>query len=332
MSPSSFNLWVQNRDEYYLHYLCETPPPRTEQTLAMAIGSGFDARIKSYLAQAVFGNKEPRFELDAIFTEQVAEQHRDRVWKISEYIFNCYKNRGALTDLLLELNEAASEPKFEFTVEGHVSHEAEFDGVPILGKPDVYFRSKNGLLVILDWKINSYFRGSSPKAGYVNIIDLWDHAICPASRYSGQPHKDATLTTVDGITINTNHMLEDVDRGWAVQLAMYAWVLNPRGQESFIAGIDQLTTVSTYGEPSENDTPLVRVSRYRNRISPAFQTMLYNGLKTAWQSIQSGHIFDDRSREDSDAHMAELDKFHEVFRDDTPNEKWYSDMMRKGRG
>lgn len=332
MSPSSLKTWKQNRDEYYLKYLCETPPPKSEQTLAMAIGSGFDARIKSYLAQAVFGNQDPRFKLETIFEAQVEPQHRDKVLDISQYIFGCYKHFGALADLLIELQEASEEPCFEFTVENRVSHEADFSGVPILGKPDVYFVSKTGMIIVYDWKVNSYYRQTSPKPGYIKIIDLWDHTHCPASRYNGMSHKDAVLSSIGHIIFNTNHMLEDIDKDWAAQLAMYVWLLSidEKGLiqgKDFIVGIDQITSINDV-TPNSIEHPLLRVSRYRSKISPAFQTALWRDLKKAWEQIQSGQIFDNLTENETIIKCKELDNFHKAFRDDTDEERWYTKLLR----
>lgn len=320
LSPSSVNLWMTDREEYYLKYLSDHPLPAAPQTIQMAIGSGFDARIKSYLAQYVFGKTDHRFDLITLFEQQVEEQHRKIVWDISKYIFDCYKNHGALADLMLELKDASTEPQFEFKIEGRLKHETIVgDGVPILGIPDVYFRNKQNVLVVYDWKINQYFakHAVSPKPGYIKLLDAWETH--KHTKQHGKNHKDAVLMMIDNIIINIAQKLEDIDPQWATQLTMYAMVLG--SLDNFIAGIDQITSTGQIGD--DHEYPLLRISRYRNYVGEEFKTQLVNTLIHIWKSISEGTIFDDPSRQ------AILDDYYKAFESGAdPKERWFVDMMR----
>lgn len=322
LSPTSVNLWLSNRDEFYLKYLSDHPLPSMPQTIQMAIGSGFDARIKSYLAQYVFGKVDHRFDLVTLFEQQVEEQHREKVWDISKYIFDCYKHHGALADLMIELKDASTEPQFEFKIEGRLKHEAVIgDGVPILGIPDVYFRNKQNTLIIYDWKVNQYFakQNVSPKSGYIKLLDGWETQ--KHTRQHGKHHKDAVLMMVDNIIINIAQKLEDIDSQWATQLAMYAMVLD--NLEDFIAGIDQITST---GQTNEDNYPLLRISRYRNYIGADFKTNLINTLVDIWTRITTGQIFD----EDNENKITMLDDYHKAFEAGSdPNDQWFVKMMRE---
>ena len=67
----------------------------------MSIGSAFDAFLKSHLHKVLFGGTDPRFELEAIFEEQVESHNRDWAKVHGEYVFNFYRECGALADLHL---------------------------------------------------------------------------------------------------------------------------------------------------------------------------------------------------------------------------------------
>jgi hypothetical protein len=103
------------------------------------------------------------------------------------------------------------------------------------------------------------------------------------------------------------HFLEDVDRTWADQLAIYTWMSGAAvGDKDTVVGLDQLSC-----KPSPDlevcRFPLVRVAQHRCRISPAYQKQLVGRLKDCWNQIQSGHIFDDLTREESDQRCEIMD-------------------------
>jgi hypothetical protein len=74
------------------------------------------------------------------------------------------------------------------------------------------------------------------------------------------------------------------------------------GDEDMVTCIDQLAC-----KPTEDRFPLIRVAQHRCRISKDWQLKLKDRLVKCWGIIQSGHIFDDLSREESDARCEVLD-------------------------
>src|SRR4051812_28236093 len=104
LSPSSIGIYEKSPDEFYIQYLADIRAPRMAQLPVMAIGSAFDAYVKSFLVEALFGkNHDPKFNLLTIFEAQVEPQNRDYCFEAGKYLFDCYKKCGALSDLMLEL-------------------------------------------------------------------------------------------------------------------------------------------------------------------------------------------------------------------------------------
>lgn len=321
-SPTSITVFFDDREEYYLKYLAENRVPRFPQTQPMSIGSAFDAKVKSYLHYNLFGNygSDNQYEFKNIFESQVEAHNRDWAIQHCEIVFKAYKESGSLADLMLELQAAAGPPRFEITVEGRVSHESNIGGVPLLGKPDLYFVTIDGSHVIRDWKVNGYCgtRNLSPKKGYVIIRDGWDHKNTPPSRNVNTPHKEAQCMRIGGITVNVATYLELIDEMWAKQVAIYGWLLGEPVASNFIVGIEQL--VCSPGS--------IRIATFSNRISPDYQHKLYRQISNMWRCIESGHIFDDMSREDSDDRCHTLDMYHKVHESDDPKDKWFSEATR----
>lgn len=306
--------------EFYLKYLADNRPPKIKQTQPMSIGSSFDAYVKAYIVERLFGKRE-RFELKTIFEKQVEEHNRDWAWENGRYVFECYKRSGALADLMKELEHASAEPRFEFTVQ------LEVRGVPLLGKPDLWFITEDGLHVLIDWKVNGYCsrRAVSPKKGYLLCSDGWEAGTAPRSRSHRMPHKDAHPIMVKGFTINAACFLEDVDIRWADQTSIYGWLMGEEIGSKFVTGIDQIVA-----SPS-SPRPLLRIARHRTRVSEAYQQGLWLRVKKVWDTVQSGHIFDDLSREESDKRCETLNEYHKAYNGDDPNEKWFQEVTREHR-
>jgi len=311
LSPTSIDLFYKDTQEFYLRYLADERPPRFPQTRPMSVGSAFDAYVKSYLHDALFDSKDPEFALDTIFESQVEEEHREWAREAGSYCFQCYKESGALADLMLELEQAVSDPRFEFTVEGRVTHEANVDGVVLLGKPDVYFHTKEGGAVVYDWKVNGFCSKSntSPAKGYMSL------------RPQNKIHKQCTAMMVNGIMINVELPLDQVNQSWATQTAIYAWLLGEEVGSKFIVGIDQLAC-------GVGDPPPIRVAKHRAHVSPEHQHEVYGKAVYIWQVIQSGWIFRDMSEEASHQKQSMLDQVHAAYGGEGPEEEWFTRMTR----
>lgn len=322
MSPTSLKSWEANKDEYYLRYLATNRPPRMPQTQPMSVGSAFDAYVKSYLHNALYG-EYGEYALDIIFEKQVEPHNRDWARIAGKHVYDNYARCGALADLMLELGTAVNKPRFEFDLLGTV--ETHLGDVPLLGKPDIFFINNQGARVILDWKVNGYCGNSttSPMPGYIMCRDTWLPSDKKPSNGNRMPHKDCIPSDFKGLKINTQIYMEQKNEEWAAQLATYAWLLGEEvGSQELIVGIDQITGAPSGKEASflhkaEGDLiaqthtvrlPWLRVSSHRMRIGAAFQIDLQNRYAAAWSAITSGHIFSDLSREESDERCAMLDE------------------------
>lgn len=324
LSPSSISKFYEDRKEFYLKYLADIRPPRFPQTLPMSVGSAFDAYIKSHLVQRLRGEVPAEFEFETIFESQVEVQNRDWARAAGKFAFDAYVQSGACADLMIDLLSASSEPRFEFTVNENISMEMRVDAVPLLGKPDIYFISKNGVHMIFDWKVNGFCSksGVSPKAGYIKIRDGWDHAVKKMSRNCNQAHKDANLIEVDGIITNMAPF-EETDITWADQLTIYGWLMGEAVGAEFVIGIEQLAC-----RPGLPNQPSIRVASHRGTVSPEYQRGLFTRAADAWKIIQSGHIFDDMALEDSMATQRVLDDYHKAFVVENENDKWFNKVTR----
>lgn len=304
LSPTSLGKWLNDPEEFYLQYLADNRPPRFPQTQPMSVGSAFDAYVKNYYHKCLFGVVAPKFEIETILTEQVEPHNRDWAFDAGKYAFECYKKSGALADLLVELNNAQCAPRFEFTLQ------ADLFGVPLLGKPDLYYIHKSGTPVELDWKVNGFCSkfNKSPEKGYLKIRDGW---VGTPSRNAGGSHKDALPMRVNGIIINTAHYLEDVNDGWAKQLATYGWLCGAEIGSDFITALDQLCC-----KPDKPNRPKIRVAEHRTRISKAYQLSTVEQYKQLWEICTSDHIFRNKSKEESAARCNMLDKQYLAFKDE----------------
>lgn len=115
--------------------------------------------------------------------------------------------------------------------------------------------------------------------------------------------------------INIATPMEVVNREWALQLCVYAWLLGEPVGGGFVAGIEQLAS----------KPPDIRVATFRSKIGRDFQTMLHNKIAEIWNHALSGHIFKELSLEESQAKCATLDKAYEV-KDE--KDAWFNQATR----
>jgi len=301
-------MFENNRDEYYRIYLADERPDRFAQTDAMSVGSAFDAEVKSYLYERLVG-KDPRFERDTIFEAQVEPHNRDFADAAGKHCFKVYQESGALADLMMELSKGVGLPSFEFEIKGTLGLDI---GIPLLGKPDVFFISETGARIIYDWKVNGYCgsRNTSPKKGYVKI------------RPGGGMHKSVQLMKHAGIMIDISCCLEDIDTEWADQLAIYLWLTGETiGSQQAVIGIDQLACDGSYRPPN------IRIASLRTRVSESYQLALKGRLESMWSILKSEWIFRDLSEEDSKARQALFDR-NPLKGDGSTNDKWLGEVCR----
>lgn len=303
LSPTSLNKWETDPEEFYLQYLADQRPPRMPQTEPMAVGSAFDAYIKNYYHKALFDTVDPRFEFETIFEDQVDKHNRDWARDAGKYVFECYKTSGALADLLTELQASESEPRFEFKLQ------SEINGVPLLGKPDLFFIHKSGVPIILDWKVNGFCSkyAKSPNRGYLRVRDGWTGV---PSRNANAIHRDAHPMSHNGVIINIAECLETTCKEWATQLGTYAWLCGaPIGSE-FVVAVDQIVA-----KPYIPNRPKLRIAEHRALICKNYQLKTIARYSELWEIIHSNHIFRDLSFEDSSIRCSTLDNQYAAFLD-----------------
>lgn len=318
LSPSALKTMEKDPNEYYVRYLSDHKAPRLPQTQPMSVGSAFDAYIKSYLHNALFGHYGD-YVKEAIFEKQVEPHNRDWAREAGQNVFDQYLKSGAAADLMLELQTCVGTPRFEFDIKGEV--ETNIGGIPLLGKPDVFFMNDQGARVILDWKVNGYCGRSptSPRPGYVKVRDGWRGE---QTKNNMQPHKDCWPSVFKGIKINPAISMEDVDKEWADQECIYAWLLGePVGSENLIVGIEQICGT---GNPAR-----LRMASHRCRVKSAYQYRLQERIEMAWSRIVSGHFFTDLTKEESDAKCAQLDEQAQVFSSEDEISQFVSSLSRR---
>lgn len=338
LSPTSIAKYWDEPEEFYLQYIAENRPPRFPQTAPMSVGSAFDAFIKNYYHEHLFGKgHDPAFTKEAIFEEQVEPHNRDWAWHAGEYAFQAYRTSGAAVDLLVELQNAQGTPRFEFTLQEDIF------GVPLLGKPDVYFINKEGRPIVLDWKVNGFCSkyNKSPAKGYVRIRDGWTGK---ASRGAGNAHKDAHVMKVDGFRTNVATTMEHVDLKWAAQLATYAWLMGATVGEEFLCAIDQLCCKPDGGEafakssnPEEKvyvEQPLIRIAEHRCQISKSFQEETRDKYVKLWGIIHDGEnwFFRDLPKEESQRRQGMLDLMHSAFEHNEDNAEGTDELFQELMG
>lgn len=290
LSPTSIKIADANMEEFAIKYLLKVRAPRPPQTKPMAVGSAFDAFVKSRIYKNIFGNYGPedKYDLVKLFETQVEVQNRDYARIAGLHCLDEYIRRGALADLMLELKQSIGPPRFEFSISDTIRWNG-FD-VPLLGKPDIFYINEMAARSVTDWKVNGYCStyNTSPMKGYV---------CCRSSDGTRSQHRDAMVTSFKGIMINAMLHLEDCNKDWADQLSIYGWLLGePIGSADIVYGIDQITG------PGCN-----RISSHRLRIKPEYQYHLMDRIAQIWSVIQSGHIFREMSREESDAKLQLLE-------------------------
>lgn len=347
LSPSAFMLWEKEPEEYIIRHLVDNRPPRQPQALAASVGSAFDSWVKSCLYADLFGpNHNPDYSFDALFESSVEEHNRDEARLMGLHCFDNYVETGSYDELRDLMKDAKEDPTFETT------EVCEIDGVKLTGKPDARFVNKDGVHVILDWKVKGYCSkyGASPSKGYAICRDGFDWLdrnltkknrnlkISGAevkgkhSQSHGKEHKSYLAFDFQGITINEAY-LETCNEEWAIQLTMYGWMMGEEiGDENVVSCIDEVVAKYMGDTPKYKDEPnrpLLRVANHRARVSKDFQLQLFERLKTLWKSIDDEWIFQGYPKEESDEMFAHIErKANGLASDGSEEEDWYSRISR----
>lgn len=336
ISPTALDTYLKNDEEFYLKYLTQDRPPRFPQTVPMSVGSAFDAYIKCFLHQRLFGRNHKHsveFEFDSLFENQVEPQNRDFAKKAGATCFLAYKESGALAQLLGLLTKSPTEPRFEFTEIAHAADHGVYNTVKmtpkvqetlaargligtagpvvLLGKPDLEFSIKgntDNINIILDWKANGYVSnsGKNPTPGYLNVWDGFN----PKSKNHGSTHRDAIPHYEGDFVYSLHPNLEQQEETWAKQIAVYNWICGTPVGSDIIACIDQLACKPSYPQP------MITIVQHRCPITPEFQLKVYEQFQQLWNLAHSDHFFDRMSKEESQQRCALLAKQASIYEGD----------------
>lgn len=311
LSYSSMTKYHNNCTEFYLQYLCDIRNPRPLQIDYMAVGSGFDAFLKNALHKEIHGKNATigsDFEVENLYNTQVEEHIRDRIRPVVEEIWDQYQKSGAYAALARDVSASPVEPKMEFRLE------EEIGGIPLLGYPDLWYKTPEGTSVICDFKVNGSMSksGASPTPGFKVVRDPQkSKKHCTpyqARRLKKDPedklYKDFTPLQHNDIIINSFY-LEDYCEYWASQLCTYAWLLGePVGSQDFVIRMEQLALRPL----KQYDFNQGRYATHMSRISSGYQIKVYQKYQRVWDAVTSGHVFDEMTREESDDECWMLDR------------------------
>lgn len=294
--------WRQDPNAYYLRYLSDNKIGDEPQNQAMAVGSAFDAYVKSFLYEHLFGppsapGNDETFDKERIFTEQVEPQNRDFARDVGDYLFGQYRKLGALDQLMLDLGRCKGKPRFEMDIRGKASvgRNGVVKEVPFRVKPDLCYVNEQDATVVFDWKVNGYMsQGKSPTPGFVR------------ARRSGElpwAHAKCKLGTHKGLTVNVANGLEVYDEDWARQCSVGGWMFGCQIGSDFVACIHQLAC-----KPRDVGKPTITVAEHVGFVTPSFQWALFDEAVALWEAINSDHVFRHLSIEDSKALCDVLDQ------------------------
>lgn len=311
LSYSSLTLFEKDPQTFFMTRLAGTRTRREPQGVAAAIGSAYDARVKSSLAAACWGSPPAELEFDRLYESQVEPQNRtDSMLRDSQYLLDVYKRSGRFADLLTLLEMSSTEPRFESETLVTV------DGVPVTTKPDLTF-SHRAWHVIHDWKVKSFYSasGASPTPGYVRWRD---------GETASEPHK-RFRPLYWGDIVGSEGCLSTFSEQYADQTSLYAWAMGVTPGEEFIASVDELVCRPAKGESS----PWVRVSELRAAVSTNHQRHLAHRLRRCWDALQRQHVFLDLSLEESQAKQARLERAAQTMGCDSDDDRYMAMLGRK---
>jgi len=237
----------------------------------MAAGSAFDAYVKNYIVENLYGKNHPyaeKFNLEKVLRSQVEPQNLDWATEHGLWILSEYKRIGALANLMKELAEAQDDPKFELEVQGDITFHGQLGAIPLLGKPDCCFKHKSGRYIIDDWKVNGYCTSkmASPKGGWIRMMDVLGKQI--------PPRKKVIMQTHEGILYNAGARISSA---WELQVTIYGWLLGVPYGEPFFVGIEQLL--------GQGVKKPLRCASHRNLVMRDSQKDIADKIMEVWAMV-----------------------------------------------
>lgn len=266
ISPTSFMLWRENPIAFWLKYMAppELKPLPFQQTPQMAVGNVFDTHIKYHLASTV-----GRRDLPADMLEKTVDTRflgrRGSPNKVDQLVlweglraYWAYRESPALRLMMEDI------VKIEMT-----SEQVRMVGsVPIWGKPDAeIFRHKRR--VIPDWKVSGAF------AHYIPSAEVgWAH------RFVERMAEGESKWVDEGPHHRSIEYLETLQEKWAIQLAMYSWLLGDTPGSECFGQIDKVLLLEKG----------VEVYVYKTTVGRDFQLRIYEEMKLMWAKVLADEI------------------------------------------
>lgn len=288
LSPSALSLWEGRTDEAFERYIVskDIRPPRTPQADFMSVGSAFDALVKSDLAYEFWTGPQifrRQFGLANLVEKQCEPHTLPESLEVAMQLYQQYKDCGAYANLVESIGQSDNGCNMEFDVTSTIG------GVPLLGKPDLWFNTPNCSPVITDWKVSGSMSkcGVSPQQGYMLALDTRN------TNTNGKAHKKfEPVQHVGGVLVNGWKMNESTDY-WADQLSTYGWCKGfSVGSEDWIARIEQIAV-----RPGLK----AKCVTHQSTVDTAYQGALLERYQKVWSHVQSGHYFHYLTRAQSDA-------------------------------
>lgn len=299
ISPHGLNV-SRNPVKFFFQYCGpkDMKPGSFKQTLPMAAGSACDGLLKAALAKNEWHKDRRRYfrgrvnkRTFSVYGTVAKHNHRPMVRERAYDTMRAFYASG-LWDHLKDMNLVDLE-----TDKGRATW---VHGAPLNGKLDFLFATpgepKN---IVCDLKINGAFtqKGSTPCPGY-NM--RWDYDIrtgeiieCPAHSKAGFP-------------------LEELNWGFAVQLATYALMEAAREQDSptpeLVAPTRTILAQATFKPPSKqpklrkdgtrrewkNQDGKITITGIDSYVSAEFQLQVLERYRQLWANIQAKTLVPDR--------------------------------------
>lgn len=217
-------------------------------------------------------------------------------------MFLQYKDHGAFDALLADMEGCQEGPSFEEELIGELEMPNGIV-VPMKGFPDCHYVHRNGIRVLLDWKCNGYMAKSARSPYKHYLID----------RPKNKAYKGINPVDENGLVVQRDVAFEEVNRGWATQLAIYLWLLGePVAKADSVVQIDQVLP-----RPNE-EKPQCRIVTYRGFISREFQARLADKLASVWSAIKEGHVYDSLPPDEGRIKVEKLEQLVRLERSNNP--------------
>jgi hypothetical protein len=215
------------------------------------LGSTFDAFVKRWLAHKLGIADHPKVHSSSLlgkinFPSGIP---REEIERAAANVAELYINNGLAIQLI-------EEGLYDVELNIFMPFGEDFT---ILGLPDGAINDKkNDINIPFDWKVRGYKSKSSPS---------------PTPGYK-------FYLTASGKVMNSHSRceepLEKLNENWAIQLGIYAWLLNtdiPPGTIDMPVAIDEITYASAS----------IIFTKLRTVVSKEFQQKIYNELKYMWK-------------------------------------------------